>query len=163
MSSPYSRGGCELPVEPGAWAVACRDFVTHQLHMILCVSYQCSYPGMTAEKTSCAGMAGTEQSMWCQVLKKCLFFVVILSTPVTAKDVNQATPLATKSIWSFSWLHTHLRIVGALLLVSLLLSHKQPNIQLNRRMIILGFKNSYSLVPYALWDWENVAWWLNRI
>lgn len=93
-------------------------------------------------------------------LEKCFVFVVILSTPVTAKDVNQATPLIIKSVWSFSWVHTDLRIVWVLLLEPLLLSHEKPNIQLNRRMIIFGLKYLCSLALYALWDWKDVAWWV---
>lgn len=145
----YSRRGCELPVEPGT--------CTQELP-----SVQLCWANCWGKKPSCVLGGWQGQSRACGVrsgfLKKCRVFVVIFSTPVTAKGANRATPLATKSVWSFSCVHTHLRIVGALFLVPLLLSHKKPNFQLNRRMIALDFKYSYSLVPYALWHWKNVAW-----
>lgn len=81
--------------------------------MVLHTSYhQSSYSGITAEENILCfgGMAGVEQSTWCQ--ENISEEVSCLcchpqSTCNCQRYKNQATPLAAKSIWSFSWAHTH--------------------------------------------------------
>lgn len=159
---PYGREGCELPVRPGTWVVACRDFV-HVSYTWFCPwVHQSSYPGVTAEENIlCFGVvAGTEQSTWCQecVSKEVPCRCCHLQHACNCWRCNQSYTFGHEIPLEFQLGPHTFENCRSPFLISLLLSYKKPNIQLKSRMIILGFKYSYALVPYALWHW-----WLSRI